>query len=102
MDKETIINLTSSIQEKLDDESKAIISDDLGMLITANNAFISEIENKDKEINKLKETNEKIMKANASLLLQVPVINEENNSNEPEPSNNFSFKSAFDEKGRFK
>lgn len=94
-----------SIKEKLGEENSALISDDLGNLITKNTEVFNTLNNKEKEITRLNDLNQKLVSANGSLLQQVGVSLEKNshetNDDDP-PKKSFNFRDAFDEKGRFK
>lgn len=94
----------NSIQEKIGEEATSLILDDIGILLTDNQAVNKELDNKDKEIENLKARNESLMNVNANLLLQVPMADdpdtkEQELEKEKEP---FDFRSAFDENGNFK
>ena len=93
-----------SIKEKLGEENAALISDDLGNLITKNTEVFNTLENKDKEINRLNDLNQKLVSANGSLLQQVSAGVERNphDTEDDPPKKSFNFRDAFDEKGRFK
>ena len=93
-----------SIKEKLGEENSALISDDLGNLITKNTEVFNTLSNKEKEITRLNELNQKLVSANGSLLQQVGAGLEKNphGSEEDTPKKSFNFRDAFDEKGRFK
>lgn len=95
--------ITNSIKEKLGEENTALISDDLGLLITNNANTFNTLTSKDNEIAKLKEDKEKLIQANGNLLQRVSMDNDltSNNKKETEKSN-FSFRSCLDEKGNFK
>lgn len=93
-----------SIKEKLGEENAALISDDLGNLITKNTEVFNNLENKEKEINRLNDLNQKLVSANGSLLQQVSAGVERNphDTEDDPPKKSFNFRDAFDEKGRFK
>lgn len=94
----------NSIQEKIGEEASGLIIDEIGLLLTDNKNVNNELQEKDKEIEKLKARNESLMNVNANLLQQVAMADdpdvqelEDNAMNEP-----FDFRSAFDENGNFK
>lgn len=94
-----------SIKEKLGEENSALISDDLGNLITKNTEIFNQMGNKDKEIERLNGLNQKLISANGSLLQQVSAGFERNphaTEDDESPKKSFNFRDAFDEKGRFK
>lgn len=105
MKNDILENITKSIQEKLGKENSALISDDLGLLITENTKAFNESVSKDNEITTLKDRNEKLVIANGNLLQQVPKLDSYNHHEEPtkeESKKKFNFKDAFDDKGHFK
>lgn len=104
MDSGELNTFLDSMKEKLGEENAALISDDLGNLITKNTEVANMIVNKDKEIARLNSLNEKLVSANGSLLQQVSVGIERNPhaTDDDPPKKSFNFKDAFDSKGRFK
>lgn len=104
MNSEELNSLLESINEKLGEENSALISDDLGNLITKNTEVINTLSNKEKEIDRLNNLNQKLVSANGSLLQQVSMGTERNIHNEEEetPKKSFNYRDAFDEKGHFK
>lgn len=104
MNSEELNTFLDSMKEKLGEENSALISDDLGNLITKNTEVFNMMENKDKEIERLNGLNQKLVSANGSLLQQVSAGFEKNphESEEDTPKKSFNFRDAFDEKGRFK
>lgn len=104
MDSGELNGFLDSIKEKLGEESAALISDDLGNIITKNTEVANMLSNKDKEIERLNGLNEKLVSANGSLLQQVSVGVEKNTRAEIDdsPKKSFNFRDAFDEKGHFK
>lgn len=105
MNSEELNTFLDSMKEKLGEENSALISDDLGNLITKNTEVYNMMGNKDKEIANLKSLNEKLVSANGSLLQQVSAGFEKNphdNGEEDTPKKSFNFRDAFDEKGHFK
>lgn len=94
----------NSIQEKIGEEASGLIIDEIGLLLTDNKNVNNELQEKDKEIEKLKARNESLMNVNANLLQQVAMADdpdvqelEDNTMNEP-----FDFRTVFDENGNFK
>ena len=104
MNSEELNTLLDSINEKLGEESAALISDDLGNLITKNTEVFNTLNNKEKEITRLNDLNQKLVSANGSLLQQVGAGFEKSSHDveEDTPKKSFNFRDAFDEKGRFK
>ena len=106
MKSEELKSITDKIQETLGEENSALISDDLGILITKNTEAFTDRENKAKEIETLKNDKEKLVIANGNLLKQVPMgIDETPIIGQPakkETTNSTSLRDCFDEKGNFK
>lgn len=106
MNDKEFLDITSSIEKKLGDQS-AIIADDLGKAITGFETMKKELKDRDTRIKELTEDKEKLVKANSNLLSQIPVTGDDGDS-EPDDTNktpsydNFDFKDCFDEKGNFK
>ena len=104
MNSEELNTLLNSINEKLGEEYSALISDDLGNLITKNTEVFNTLSNKEKEIDRLNNLNQKLISANGSLLQQVGAGFEKNphDTEDDPPKKSFDFRDAFDEKGHFK
>lgn len=103
MKEEDLQKLTDSIKEKLGEESSALIADDLGVLYTHNKEVQEQLYNQNQEITRLKDTNEKLVLANGSLLQQVPMgKSEEVKQEETSEKKSFNFKDVFDKYGNFK
>ena len=105
MNSEELDKITSSFKEKLGDDSYALISDDIGILLTKNAEVQNNLNKKDEEIQKLTDRSEKLIRANGSLLQQVSMGIDKRvleTDDEDAPKKSFNFKDAFDEKGRFK
>ena len=104
MNSEELNTFLDSMKEKLGEENSALISDDLGNLITKNTEVFNTLANKEKEITRLNDLNQKLVSANGSLLQQVGAGIEKSSHPEADetPKKSFDFRDAFDEKGRFK
>lgn len=102
MKTEEIEKITSSISNKLGKENVAIISDDIGLLLTGNTNVQKEIKAMQEEIETLKSDKEKLILANSGLLQQIPIGNEPVYQSSGKEESNFNFRDAFDEKGNFK
>ncbi len=103
LDSKRLDDITNSIKEKLGDENIALISDDLGDLLSENTQTISTLNDLNKKINDMQEKNDMLVKANSRLLSQIPMEVEDTKEQEKEekkPSLNFF--EFFDEKGHFK
>lgn len=95
----------NSIQEKIGDEASSLILDEIGILLTDNQNMNNVISDKDKEIERLRKTNETLQNVNGNLLQQVamaedPIITKQKEQEELKKP--FDFRSAFDEYGNFK
>ena len=103
MDDEKILELTGKIEETLGKEDYAMISDTIGEILTGNSENMKAIKDRDANIEKLKDRNEKLVAANGSLLQKVPMVrsNDEESSKEEKPAPKINLKDAFDEKGNF-
>lgn len=103
MDDDKILELTSKIEETLGKDSFATISDTIGELLTGNTQNMKAIADRDAEIDKLKDRNDKLVAANGALLQKVPMGYEAVEKKEKEaPQTKISLKDAFDEKGNFR
>lgn len=94
----------NAIQEKLGKEASGLIADEIGLLITDNSKVNNEIEEKNKEIEKLKQDKENLITVNGNLLQQV-AMGEEPKKDEEETEvkkQAFDFRSVFDANGNFK
>lgn len=103
MEDEKLLKITSSIEEKLGKDTAALIADDIGILMTENATTQERIATQKKEIDDLKNRNEKLVTANGNLLQQIPVGMEkvkEPETEEKKPAS-ISLKDAFDSKGNF-
>lgn len=102
MKEEDLNQLLDSIKETIGEDVSATIAGDIGSLITKNSEVIKELNNRDEEITRLKDTNEKLIKANGALLMQIPAGKvEQPKATESKPEY-YDYHSAFDENGNFK
>lgn len=104
MDDDKILELTNKIEETLGKEDYAMISDTIGEILTGNSQNMQAIADRDANIKKLQDRNEKLVAANGALLQKVPMVRgsdeEEDNSKKPAPQK-ISYKDIFDAKGNF-
>ena len=103
MDDDKILELTGKIEETLGKESFATISDTIGEILTGNAENMKQLADRDGEIAKLKDRNEKLVSANGALLQRVPMAKEEKSKpkeSEEKPAK-ISLKDAFDANGNF-
>lgn len=98
--------MISGIESKLGKENTALISDDLGTLISDNLNMNKEITDKNTKIEEQNKLNEKLVLANSSLLQQVgvqsptaPISNKKEMKEEEETK--ISWEDCFDKKGNF-
>ena len=108
MDDDKILEITSSIEETLGHDNFATISDKIGELLTGNSENMKALADRDAEIDKLRDRNEKLVAANGALLQRVPMeykrIDRQvrsNNSESKEETKKISYKDIFDTKGNF-
>lgn len=102
MDDDKVLELTSKMEETLGKENFALVSDTVGEILTGNAANMKIIAEREAEIDKLKDRNEKLVAANGALLQKVPMGYEaaEKKQEEKTPPK-ISLKDAFDAKGNF-
>lgn len=92
----------NSIQEKIGQDASNLILDEIGALLTDNQTMNTSMEEKDKEIERLKKTNETLQNVNGNLLQQIAMGDDvETQTKENETKIPFDFRSAFDEKRKF-
>ncbi len=100
-----IDEITNSIKEKLGDEESGKIADDLATLLIHDKSLNDSIQNKDKEIEKLKNDKDLLVSANANLLLKIPAGKESDEefstSQKMEENKPFDFRTIFQD-GKFK
>lgn len=102
MDDDAILSLTGKIEETLGKENFAMISDTIGEILTGNSQNMKAIAERDENIKKLEDRNEKLVAANGSLLQKIPMERAETKSEEKnEAPKKISLKDAFDAKGNF-
>ena len=104
MDDDKILELTGKIESTLGKDNSAMISDTIGEILTGNTANMKALAERDEEIKKLKEKNEKLVAANGALLQRVPMgfENSSPKKEEKEEPKSINLKDAFDSRGNFK
>ena len=102
MKNEDLEVITSTIKETLGDDATAQIADSLGLLITENNKVQSTLQEQEKEIQSLKEKNERLVAANANLLQSVPIAKPKVKEEKQEIKKSISISDCFDSRGNFK
>lgn len=102
MNDETLLEITDKMKETLGEDNFAMISDQIGELITGNSGNLKRIEEAEANIKKLQDKNDKLVMANGSLLQKIPMAKSED-KDEPEekPAKKINLKDAFDKKGNF-
>lgn len=102
MTDDQILELTGKIEETLGKEDYAMISDTIGEILTGNSQNMQAIAERDTQIKKLQDRNEKLVVANGALLQKVPMVKSEPvSSKEEAPKPKLNIKDAFDSKGNF-
>lgn len=103
MDDQKILELTGKIEETLGKENSAMISDTLGELLTGNSENLKAIAERDEQIKKLQDRNEKLVAANGALLQKVPMerVDTKEDSRKEEAPKKINLKDAFDKNGNF-
>lgn len=105
MDDDRILELTGKIEETLGKDAFATIADTVGEILTGNSENMKSIAERDAEIDKLKDRNDKLVSANGALLQKVPMGYEQNERKKEEKENpqpKLSLKDVFDNKGNFR
>ena len=94
------------VLEKIGEENFATISDDMGKIITGRSSMEKEISERDTTITGLKEKNQQLVDANASLFKQIPTsssnTSSKNDDEDELPLSKTSLRDAFDKNGNFK
>lgn len=103
MDDDKILELTGKIEETLGKDNSAMISDILGEIITGNTQNMKAIAERDEDIKKLQDRNEKLVSANGALLQKVAVaeVQPKQQPEKKEVPKKINLKDAFDSKGNF-
>lgn len=102
MNDDKIIELTSKIEETIGKENAAMISDTLGEILTGNTENMKAIADRDAQIKKLQDKNDKLVAANGALLMKIPVAKSEpEESSKKEAPKKINLKDAFDKNGNF-
>lgn len=101
MNDQRILDLTAKIEETLGKENSAMISDTLGEILTGNSENMKAISERDEQIKKLQERNEKLVAANGALLQKIPMERAEDKEEKKEAPKKINLKDAFDKHGNF-
>lgn len=81
--KEEFKNLITSIKEKLDDTTQALVSEELLNVLTNYNLAVDEIESKAKSVADLTKDNEELLKVNGKLFQKIGFEKDETETEEP-------------------
>ena len=103
MDDDKILELTGKMEETLGKENFAMISDTVGEILTGNTQNMKAIAERDEQIKKLADRNEKLVSANGALLQKIPMERsaEKDDSKEKEAPKKINLRDAFDKNGNF-
>ena len=101
MNDQRILDLTAKIEETIGKENSAMISDTLGEILTGNSENMKAIADRDEQIKKLQERNEKLVAANGALLQKIPMERAEDKEEKKEAPKKINLKDAFDKNGNF-
>ena len=81
--KEDFKNLITSIKDKLDDTTQALVSEELLNVLTNYNLAIDEIESKAQSVANLTKDNEELLKVNGKLFQKIGFEKDETETEEP-------------------
>ena len=103
MDDDKILELTGKMEETLGKENFAMISDTVGEILTGNTQNMKAIAERDEQIKKLADRNEKLVSANGALLQKIPMERntDKDDSKEKEAPKKINLRDAFDKNGNF-
>ena len=94
-------DIVNNITDKLGEETTSSIGDDIANLISFQSSQQDELKKRDGEIEKLKKTNDMLVKANGSLLQQVSAYTEEKEEEPPKKKEPLDLRTLFDKNGKF-
>ena len=81
--KEDFKNLITSIKDKLDDTTQALVSEELLNVLTNYNLAIDEIDSKTQSITDLTKDNEELLKVNGKLFQKIGFEKDETETEDP-------------------
>ena len=81
--KEDFKNLITSIKDKLDDTTQALVSEELLNVLTNYNLAVDEIESKAQSVADLTKDNEELLKVNGKLFQKIGFEKDETETEEP-------------------
>lgn len=102
MDEDFLKRFENEIGEKLGEENKALIADNLAELYTINKEVNDNINNIKQELNQVKSSNEKLIKSNGALLQQIPMTSDNEFSKDNEDNKEFNLRDMLNSDGTFK
>lgn len=107
MKNEEFKKITETMQEKIGKEKASVVADNFATIISDNIQMNKTIDDKQKEIEKLKKEKEDLMTTNMNLLQQIPMGKEEDLIDKPQindkpKASTFDYKDVLDEYGNFK
>ena len=83
LNKEDFKNLITSIKEKLDDTTQALVSEELLNVLTNYNLAIDEIDSKTQSITDLTKDNEELLKVNGKLFQKIGFQKDKTETEDP-------------------
>lgn len=83
LNKEDFKNLITSIKEKLDETTQALVSEELLNVLTNYNLAIDEIDSKTQSITDLTKDNEELLKVNGKLFQKIGFEKDETETEDP-------------------
>lgn len=102
MDEDFLRKFENEIGEKLGEENKALIADNLAELYTINKEVNDNINNIKQELNQVKSSNEKLIKSNGALLQQIPMTSDNELIEKNENNKEFNLRAMLNPDGTFK
>ena len=99
MKSEDLNQLIDGIKETIGETEYAKVADSFATLVAQNTETLKTMQNKDDEITKLQDTNDKLVKANGALFMQVSAGKKEEPKAPESKPEYFDYHSAFDENG---
>lgn len=104
MDEDFLKSFQDDISKKIGEEYSAVIADNFAELFTKNREAIEVREATEKALDETKQLNEKLIASNGSLLKQIPVSPQSNQSSEPADNieEEFNIRTFLNPDGTFK
>ena len=100
LNKDDFSKLITSIKEKLDETTQAVVSEDLLEIISNYNLAVDEAAKSAETIEKLKNDNEDLLKVNGKLFQKIGFEKEEpKTENDPQEKEEIKIEDVIDEKG---